>query len=249
MISYSIFYYHFYIQEEEETPVRRSAKSPPPQMAPTAAPRTAPTPAPKTAQTPAPKTAPIQSIVHPPAAASAPGAVPVDIDNQNGNGHGDLIQLDEEDKNDHKKSARTSRYRHSFKNYREAFKSSGGRPRPQPIKVAEKRSGGQSQKNKHGPKPKKQTWAKAQKTRMGQSPKNMPWPMQKIIIPKGVARSAAPLGFIVYLHWPRHFFCIGQPIFFLHWPTHIFSAFGLSIFFGGPPIHILFSAYFLAASL
>ena len=76
-------------------------------MAPTPAPRTAPTPAPKTAPTPAPKTAPIQSIVHPPAAASAPGAVPVDIDSQNGNGHGDLIQLDEEAQNDNKKSAQS----------------------------------------------------------------------------------------------------------------------------------------------
>ena len=120
-----------------------------------------------------------------------------------------------------------------FKFYGEALKSSRGRPGPQPKKVAEKISGGQSPKNKHGPKPKKQAWAKAQKIRMGQSPKNMPWPMQKIIIPKGAARSAAPFGFIAFLHWPITLF--------LHWPTHIFSALANPCFFCIWPILIFWA--------
>ena len=132
--------------------------------------------------------------------------------------------------------------------YREAFKSSGGRPGPQPKIVPEKRSGGQSPKNKHGPKPKKQAWAKAQKIRMGQSPKNMPWPMQKIIIPKGAARSAAPFGFIVFLHWPRHVFSgFGPSLFFGLWPMLIFRALAHAYFLGFAPC-LFFPLLFLSVA-
>merc|ERR1712115_436329 len=95
-----------------------------------------------------------------------------------------------------------------------------------PLKVAAfKISGGQSPKNKHGPKPKKQAWAKAKKIRMGQSPKNMSWPIKKIIIPKGAARSAAPFGFIVFSALAKTCFLgFGPSLFFGLWPMLVFWA-------------------------
>ena len=95
---------------------------------------------------------------------------------------------------------------------------------------------GQSPKNKDGPNAEKHGLANAEKIWVGQCRKNMPWPMQKIIIPKGAARSAAPFGFIVFSAVAKACFLgFGPSLFFWLWPMLVFWALAHAYFSGFGP--------------